>query len=150
MEVFGEDLKEAVESHKGNERQKGELEKALQEDLKPKIEAVEAHLKTVEEKEPGWTELAQKDPEEMQGIRKAADDLKVALLENLQKLASAKEDAAKADEEAFEKELAKYLAEKEAEEKAGKGEVDRGAEAEKRLGTDGSGYGSGTESQMEY
>ena len=99
LEAFGEDMKEAVESHKRNERQKGELEKALQEDLKPKIEAVEAHLKTVEEKEPGWTELSQKDPEEMQGIRKAADDLKVALLENLQKLASAKEDAAKADEE---------------------------------------------------
>ena len=61
-----------------------------------------------------------------------------------------RDERAKADEEAFEKELAKYLAEKEAEEKAGKGEADRGTEAEKRLGTDGSGYGSGTESQMEY
>lgn len=106
LKVFGEDLKAAVENHKRNELQKGELEKALQEDLKPKIEAVEAHLETVVEKEPGWPELPQKDPEEIQGIRKAADGLKVALLEKLQILASAKVDAAKADEE-----VGKYLGE---------------------------------------
>lgn len=104
LKAFGEDLKAAVEDHKGKKKLESELEKAIHEDLKPKIEAVEAHLETVEEKEPGWPVLPQKDPEEMQGIRKAADDLKVALLEKLQIFASAKVDAAKADEE-----VGKYL-----------------------------------------
>ncbi len=104
LKAFGEDLNAAVENHNGNKKQEGELEKALREDLKPKIEAVEAHLETVEQKEPGWPALLQKDPEEMPGIRKVADGLKVALLENLQIFASAKEDAAKADEQ-----VGKYL-----------------------------------------
>lgn len=106
LKVFGKDLKAAVDNHERSKKLKDELEKSIREELNPKIDAVEAHLKMVIEKEPDWAELTQKDTVEMQGIRKAADGLKVALLENLQILTAAKKDAEEAD-----KEVNKYLGE---------------------------------------
>ena len=99
LKAFGIGLRTAVEIYKSNVERESELNKILNEDLKPKIEAVEAHLKAVEEKEPDWKSLKEKPREEVPGIRKRADDLKVALLGRLQDLKGAKDGAASAEGE---------------------------------------------------
>ena len=97
LKAFGDNLRTAVETHESNKGQEDSLNKSLNEELKPKIEAVEAHLKAVEDKKPDWKSLKEAAPEEIPSIRKKADDLKVALLGSLQDLEGAKKEAEEAE-----------------------------------------------------
>jgi exonuclease SbcC len=99
LRVFGNNLGIAVEEHKSNVKRETELNKSLNEELNPKIVAVEAHLKAVEEKEPDWKSYKEESREEVPGIRKRADDLKVALLGRLKDLNGAKDEADSAEGE---------------------------------------------------